>query len=154
MIGMRRAAVCAVVLAGLLAAGCASGPEAGSEAPPQWVLTAPPEKDGYVYYVGAGERGSIAASEEAARQEIINEIMQFIGVDVTSEADTTVKATLDSYQAEMVSSIKVQGSAKLKSLALEDKWVNPADGTSVYLLVKYSKADLIAEQKRLEALIR
>jgi hypothetical protein len=143
-------AVAAALLAVLV--GCASSPGAGKT--PDWVLSAPQEKDGYMFFVGAGDRGSLADSEQAATLQATGLMLTFIGADVASQTDATVKATLDSYKADVTRSVQVKSEAKIKSFELADKWVDPKKGTAVYVLYKVVKQDLLAEQKRLADLVK
>ena len=77
---------------------CGSAPQAtkpapGGEAPPAWVLN-PPEADAqYMYFVGSGESktGSMAEGEEFARGALIDEIMRYLGVRISSEPTATAK---------------------------------------------------------------
>jgi len=152
---LARLGVAAAALAALLAtvfSGCASGGAARKA--PDWVLSAPEEKDGYMFFVGAGDRGSLADSEEQARLKVTDEILTFVGAEISSQTDATVKATLDSYKADVTRSVRVSSEARLKSLELVDKWVDPKTATAVYVLYRCEKKDLLAEQRRLEGLIR
>ena len=75
----------------LFTTGCASGPEAGggsaAATPPDWVLNPPEADDQYVYFTGSGtsSSGSLAEAEEAARGGVLDEIMRYLGVRITSE---------------------------------------------------------------------
>ncbi len=144
-----RFSLCAIAV---VLAGCASGP--GATKAPEWVLSAPQDKDGFMFFVGVGDRGSLAQSEEAARLEVTDKILTFVGAEISSQTDATVKATLDSYKADVTRTVQVKSEARLKSLELADKWVDPKSGTAVHVLYRAQKQDLVAEQKRLEGLIR
>lgn len=141
-----------LVAVAVAVAGCASGP--GSTKAPEWVLSAPADKDGFMFFVGAGDRGSLAQSEEAARLEVTDKILTFVGAEISAQTDATVKATLDSYKADVSRTVQVKSEARLKSLELSDKWVEPKSGTAVHVLYRVGKQDLLAEQKRLEDLVR
>jgi len=71
----------------LFACGSAPRPASAQEAPPAWVLD-PPEADAqYMYFVGSGESktGSMSEGEEFARGALIDEIMRYLGVRISSE---------------------------------------------------------------------
>jgi hypothetical protein len=139
----------AVVLAAYaVLGGCVTAPKA-----PEWVLRAPDQQDGFMFFVGSGDRGSLAASEETARQQVTEQIMTFVGAEIAARTDATVRATLDSYRADVTRTVAVRGEARLRSLEQVDRWVE-ANGTAVHVLYRSSTDDLVAEQRRLQGLVR
>jgi len=141
---------------------CGSAPQAtkpapGGEAPPAWVLN-PPEADAqYMYFVGSGESktGSMAEGEEFARGALIDEIMRYLGVRISSETTATAKATLESYQADVVQTLKSTSAGRVVGLQIAERWVSQREGrTGVYLLARYNKTELAKEKRRLEEIFR
>jgi hypothetical protein len=128
------------------------------EAPPAWVLK-PPEADAqYMYFMGSGESkaDSIAEGEEIARGALLDEIMRYLGVRITSETTATAKSSLESYQTDVVQTLKSTSSGRVAGLQIGERWVSERGGgrVTVYLLARYGKADLAKEKKRLEDLFR
>lgn len=145
-----------IVLMGLLA-GCAGGPEAGGtqEPPPDWVVNVPPDDASFVYFVGSGSSNSadMAEAEEIARGVVKSEIMNFIGVKVTSKTTATAKATLDTFEADLTQQITSEGTGQISGLTIGDKWIGEtSSGINVYLLGKYNKNDLMKEKMRIEGI--
>jgi len=141
-----------VIAAAALVAACASGP--GAAKAPGWVLSAPEDKDGFMFFVGSGDRGNLAQSEEAANAEVIDKVITFVGVEITAQTDATIVATLESYKGDLKSSVQKKSELRMKSLELAEKWVEPKSGTAVHVLYRVQKQDLLAEQKRLDDLFK
>jgi hypothetical protein len=144
------------LLAALL--GCSSAPPAAQApeaeaAPPAWVIN-PPESDAqYMYFTGSGgsSTGNLSEAEEGARGAVLDEIMRYLGVRVTSETTATARASLDSYQADVVQQLTSRSSGRVAGLEITEKWLDQRDsGVTVYLLARYDKADLLKEKRRLE----
>ena len=145
----------------ILAAACVTGPQATKaspkEAPPQWVRTPPAEDDQFMYFTGSGSdaSGNLPKAEEAARIELIDSIMRFIGVEVTAQTTATAKSSLDSFQSDMTQTLTSTSSGRISGLEVTERWTEPKDkAVTLYLLARYKKADLSKEKKRLEDLGR
>jgi hypothetical protein len=158
----RAVSILAVSVALVLAA-CGSTPPATQaqsakpQAPPAWVLKVPEADAQYMYFTGSGQSktASMAEAEGIARGALLDSIMQYMGVRITAETTATAKATLESYQADLVQTITSTSSARVAGLQLAERWVSEREGkASVYLLARYGKADLAKEKKRLEELFR
>ena len=155
---MKRVSVTAIVLIGallMLLSGCASGPDTGSEAatPPQWVLNPPESDDQYVYFTGSGTsgNGSLAEAEQAARGAVLDEIMRYLGVRITSEKTATARASLEDFQTDVVQQLTSRSSGRVSGLEIAERWqVEQAGGLTLYLLARYNKTDLMKEKRRLE----
>ena len=141
----------------LFACGSAPRPASAQEAPPAWVLD-PPEADAqYMYFVGSGESktGSMSEGEEFARGALIDEIMRYLGVRISSETTATARASLESYQADVVQTLKSTSAGRVVGLQIAERWVNQREGrTGVYLLARYNKTELAKEKRRLEEIFR
>lgn len=155
--------ILACSLAAILAA-CGSSPPstqpargAKAETPPDWVLK-PPEPDArYMYFTGSGQSktGGIAEAEEIARGAVLDEITRYLGVRITSETTAVARSSLESYQADLVQTLKAASSARVAGLELAERWVSEREGrVTVYLLARYGQAELTREKKRLEELFR
>jgi hypothetical protein len=147
----------ALAAAFLTACGSAPKPASAQEAPPAWVLN-PPEADAqYMFFVGSGESksGSMAEGEEFARGALIDEIMRYLGVRISSETTATARASLESYQADVVQTLKSTSAGRVVGLEIAERWVSQREGrTGVYLLARYNKTELSKEKRRLEELFR
>ncbi len=153
---MKRSLVLASVVVVVLIAGCASGPDAGgtTEAP-EWVLGAPPQEPGYTFFVGAGtdQTGSLPAAEEAASLSMIDSIVRYLGVEITSESTAQARATLEEFETEVTQQLRQQSEARLEGFQLVDRFVDQRDESiTVYLLGRYEESALEAERRRLRGL--
>ncbi len=153
-----RAAVLGLVF---LAAACVSGPEstkaAPKAAPPDWVINPPAEDDQFMYFTGSGldASGNMAKAEEAARIELLDAIMRYMGVKVTAQTTATAKASLDSFQTDLTQTLTSQSSGRISGLEMKERWTDQKEeALTLYLLARYRKADLLKEKKRLEAVFQ
>jgi len=131
--------------------GCAGGPAATQA--PDWVTTTPQPDASYQYFIGAGtsKGNDQAEAEQTARGAVIDEIMRYIGVKVTSDTTAVAKASIDSFKTDITQTVTQTGSGRIAGLQIADKFVEKrASGTTVYLLARYNKTDLAKEKKRIE----
>jgi len=144
----------AIVLAAVLS-GCAGGPDLASRRVPDWVLD-PPESDAQteVFVVSAsGETAALA--EEAAGYALLNQINQALGVDITVETSATARASLDSYETDLVQQVTQTGTGRVEGLRVSDRYISEQAGTYVvYLLGEYERGAFVAERARRESLLR
>ena len=156
---MKRVSVVVFLFIGallLFTSGCASGPQTGqgpAAKPPDWVLKPPESDDQYVYFTGSGtsSSGSLAEAEEAARGGVLDEIMRYLGVRITSETTATARASVDDFQTDVVQQLTSRSSGRVTGLEIAEKWqVEQAGGLTLYLLARYNKTDLAKEKRRLE----
>jgi len=147
-------------LSALLLAGCASTPPAAEAAPaqpPEWVLNPPEREGGYTFFTGSGSSsaGDLPEAEEIARLGVLDEIMRYLGVRITSETTATAKASLDSFEADLVQQLKQTSSGRVAGLEIAERWVQDrGEAVTVYLLVRYNSSDLEKEKRRLEAVFQ
>ncbi len=147
---MKRPTLTALVL---VLFGCAGGP--ASTQAPDWVTAAPAPDAVYQYFTGAGtsRENDPAQAELIARGALIDEIMRYIGVKVTSATTAIARASVDTYKTDVTQAVNQSGSGRIAGLAIADKYVEKrSNGTTVYLLARYNKADLAREKKRIEDL--
>ena len=151
--------VLAVLVLSWMLVGCGSSPSvsSGRDGVPEWVLNPPESDEQYVYFSGSGlsGSGSLAEAEEIARGALLDEIMRFLGVRITSETTATARASLDSYQTEVIQSLTSKASGRVTGLEIADKYADQrAGGTTLYLLARYNRADLLKEKRRLEEIFQ
>ena len=145
------AALCALLF------GCAASAAKPGGGVPDWVKSPPAADQDFMYFTGSGmsKENDQAKAEEAARATLMDSIMQYVGVTVTSETTATAKASLDSFKSDVVQQLKTTGSGRISGLEMKDKYLDKSDsGTTVWLLARYNKADLLKEKKRLEEIAR
>ncbi len=147
----------ALAAAFLFACGSTPRPVSAQEAPPAWVLDPPAADAQYMFFVGSGESksGSMAEGEQFARVALIDEIMRYLGVRISSQTTATARASLESYQADVVQTLRSTSAGRVVGLEIAERWVNRREGrASVYLLARYNKTELGKEKRRLEELFR
>ena len=149
-----------VVAALLLLSGCASPAKStarDAKSPPDWVLRTPSGTAQNEFFVGSSSHpgGDAAAAEEQAVYSLISEITRYIGVTVTSETTSQAKATLDSFQAQVIQQVKQSGSARMAGLRVADKFIDRQGGrVTVYILAQYDRAELQKERDRIAAVFQ
>jgi len=144
----------ALVAAALLA-GCAGVP--GLAAPPGWIGNPPGPDAANTYFTGVGTStgGDRAQAEEIARADLIDGIMRYLGVKVTSETTAVARASVDSYQTDVRQQLTQEGAGRIAGLTVKDRYTEKGRaGVTVYLLARYVTADLEREKRRLEELFR
>lgn len=149
----------AAVTAAVLLLACTSTAQTSKKAasPPAWVLNPPEEDAKYMYFVGSGQSkgGSLAEGEEIARGALIDEIMRYLGVRITSQTTATARSSLESYQADVVQTLTSTSAGRVAGLEIAERWPLRGEGTvTMYLLARYDKAELAKEKRRLEEIFR
>ncbi|WP_156789679.1 hypothetical protein [Gracilinema caldarium] len=151
-----------VLIMALLLAACAGGPAAKTDQssntpPPAWALETPGPSGGFTYFVGYADgpaNGEVQATE-AATASLIAEIMRYIGVTITAESSATARSTLDSFQADLVQTVKQTSSNRVAGFQIAERYVQKKpNGVTVYILGKYNTKDLEAEKKRIAAVFQ
>ena len=135
----------------LLIIGCA-GVQTREPVMPDWVANPPDSDRAYMYFTGSGtsRNGDAAEAEQVARGAVIDEIMRYLGVTVTSETTAVAEGSLDSFQASIVQQLTSEASGKVAGLELSERWIDRREsGVTVYLLVRYSLEELAREKKRI-----
>jgi hypothetical protein len=134
-------------------AGCAGA--AHLRLPPDWVSRTPEPDGRYFYFTGSGTSasGDLAQSEESARQAVLTQIMQYLGVEVTLQSTGTLRGPIDSLTRDIEETIVLGASGRIAGLELADRWEeeSPA-GVTEWLLVRYAEADLEKEKRRVAAI--
>ncbi len=145
----------ALILAFVLGA-CASGPVAKA---PEWTMTTPRPDGTNTWFVGYASNpgGDQVAATEAAVSNLVAEIMNYLGVSISSESTATSRSTLDSYTSEVRSQINAKSTGRLAGFAVKDKYLyrNPKTGqVFVYVLASYVTTDLEKEKRRIAAVFQ
>lgn len=130
---------------------CATAERRAERDVPDWVLQRPAGDNEYEYFVGSGfdEQGSQIRAEDVAVNNLISAIIRFIGVEVTSETSATARATLDTYEADLVQQVQQRGEAVVSGFQIVDSYVaKVGDQVEVYMLGRYERRQLLEEQQR------
>ena len=133
---------------------CATG---SNEELPEWVSSPPEDSSEYMYFTGAGSdpSGDSGAARAEAEQLIISDITRFLGVRVSSDTTVEAKDAYGEFQSSLTAVINEKSSARLSGMRVADiREVSGDSGVDVYILVEYSRAELLAEKARLEELFR
>ena len=146
-----------LVLAVLFAASCVSSPKSGSSAP-DWVLN-PPAPDGTnTYFVGYSSAGSgdVAKAADDASANLVASIMNYLGTKVTVDSTAQAKATLDSYQADIVQTVRSESTGRLTGFSIKERYETkgPNDSITVYILAAYQTRELEREKARIAAVFQ
>ena len=136
-------------------AGCAGVP--GLAAPPDWVGNPPGPDAANTWFTGVGTSrgGDRAEAEEIARADLIDGIMRYLGVKVTTETTAVARASVDDYRTEVRQQLTQEGAGRIAGLTVKDRYTEKGKaGVTVYLLARYATADLEREKRRLEEVFR
>ena len=134
--------------------GCASGTTSSAEVP-SWVLGPPLGDKLYEYFVGSGsdQSGDAPSAEKQATNSLLAEVVRFLGVRVNATSTATARSSLDSFRADVIEQVHQSGEARIKGFDVVDRYIQRRNNSvAVYILARYNRQDLIAEQSRLAAL--
>ncbi|TVQ38749.1 MAG: hypothetical protein EA384_08445 [Spirochaetaceae bacterium] len=117
----------------------------------------PPADARHEYFVGRGTdpAGDVAAAEEYAVNSLIEEIVRYIGVSVTTDTTAEARASLERFETSVTQEIRQRGSARISGFRVQDRFIERRAGAAtVHVLVAYERAALEAEKARIEELFR
>lgn len=152
-----------VLLLVLLGSSCAGTPGSARDAPsdarqvPDWTYETPEPSDGYTYFVGYadGPEGAQVQAMENATASLIAEIMRYIGVTISAESTATARSTLDSFEADLVQTVRQSSNNRVAGFQITDRFtLEKDDGVSVYLLGRYETDELESEKRRIASLFQ
>ncbi|HEQ71384.1 MAG TPA: hypothetical protein ENN69_02755, partial [Spirochaetia bacterium] len=127
--------------------GYRSGPR------PAWLTTPPKDDEPYLYFVGTGHspNANMSEAERFAIDDIISQIVKYIGVRISATSTQEAVGTLDEFTASIQKQIVETSSARLSGFRVREKWYEKnTRGTTVAILVAYEAGALHAEKERLE----
>jgi len=143
--------------------GCVGSPEPNNDktntaqSAPDWFFNPPDEDDQFKYFIGSGSStsGDITEAEDNAIRDLMDAIIMYLGVEVTSDTTATAKASLDEFESDISQTVKTKGSARLVGFEIEEKLPHEKDGKlTMYLLAKYDKKELEKEKKRIREIFQ
>ena len=150
-----------LIAAAFIAAACSSAPStmapAGEQTVPEWVITRPQADARYEYFVGSASDplGDSVAAEEYALNSLIDEIVRYIGVTVTTETTAEARASLQRFETSVTQQVRQSGSARVSGFRVQDRHIERRDdAVTAHILVAYERAALEAEKARIAALFR
>jgi hypothetical protein len=155
---MRRS-IYAVLSVLLLFVSCSSLPAQGKGKAPDWTLNIPRPDTKNTYFVGyaSDPKGDTAKATNDAAANLIADIMKYIGVKISVDSSASAKATLDSYSADIRSTVTAQSTNRITGFTIKDKYVykdSKSKQVIVYVLASYATEDLEKEKRRIEALFQ
>lgn len=146
----------ALSILSLFLISCVSQPKPASA--PDWVLNPPPPDGTYTYFVGysSAAGGDIAKAADDATANLVASIMNYIGTRITVDSTATAKASLESYQADIVQSVRSQSNGRLTGFMVRERFQAPGPNNSItiYILAAYQTNELEKEKARIAALFR
>lgn len=135
---------------------CVSQPKPA--AAPDWVLNPPPPDGTYTYFVGYSSAGGgdIAKAADDATANLVASIMNYIGTRITVDSSATARASLESYQADIVQSVRSESAGRLTGFMVRERFQAPGPNGSVviYILAAYQTNELEKEKARIASLFR
>ncbi|HUW41631.1 MAG TPA: hypothetical protein VMV90_11550 [Rectinemataceae bacterium] len=139
-------------------ASCATVPAAQPKAP-SWTSSIPAPDATNTYFVGyaSDSGGNVANATTAAASNLLSSIMQYIGVKISVNTSATAKATLDSYSADVTSTVTQSSTNRLAGFSIKDRYVwrdSKSAQVVVYVLAAYATADLDKEKARIAAVFQ
>ena len=109
------------------------------------------------YFVGTASATDTGKAVVDATQNLIVEIMQYIGVDIKVQISSTIQADLDKYSEDLRQTVEAQASNRIAGFQVREKYVqsDKASGrVTAYILASYLTADLTKEKARIAALFQ
>lgn len=138
----------------LVSFSCLSVNRSGDSGLPEWVLN-PPLMEGEDYvFVASGTNLSLdlGLAEKAAAQDVKNQILHFLGVDMTTTNKASAKNFLTSYQSKVEQSVLSASETQIAGLRVDKRFpFEQAEKLTLYLKVLYKKTDLDKEKARFAA---
>ncbi|MBN1699757.1 MAG: hypothetical protein JW881_19740 [Spirochaetales bacterium] len=143
----------------IVLAGCVSSSpskenagKTAAKSAPDWFFNPPKDDAKNKYFIGSGssETGDISAAEDNAIRDLMDQIIMYIGVQVTSDTTSTAVASLDDFESDIRQTVKVKGSARVTGFEIKEKLPHEKDGKlTMYILAAYNKIELEKERERI-----
>jgi len=154
---MKRSVLSGLAAVALAFMSCASVPAEGKV--PDWIFATPKPDATNTYFVGSSSDadGDDAAATNDAASNLMSSITQYIGVKVNVATNAETKASLDSYQANIKSTVTSSSQNQVSGFAVKERFVQKDKKTkrvTVYVLASYATADLEKEKARIADLMK
>ena len=129
---------------------CASYKNKTEEQVPAWIEKVPAGDADYEYFTASGTNKNFTLAEADAKNNLINEIIRYLGVSIKTETTTTALGSVENLEKILKSEISQSSAANIKKLKIKNRYTKKnKDSLTVYLLAEYDKNELRKERDRL-----
>ena len=129
---------------------CASYKNKPEEELPAWIEKVPAGDADYEYFTASGTNKNFTLAEADAKNNLINEIIRYLGVSIKTETTTTALGSIENLEKILKSEISQSSTANIKKLKIKNRYTKKnKDSLTVYLLAEYDKNELRKERDRL-----
>ena len=134
----------------LILFSCASYKNKSEEELPAWIEKVPDGDADYEYFTASGTNKNFTLAEADAKNNLINEIIRYLGVSIKTETTTTALGSVENLEKILKSEISQSSAANIKKLKIKNRYTKKnKDSLTVYLLAEYDKNELRKERDRL-----
>ena len=117
---------------------------------PVWIEKVPAGDADYEYFTASGTNKNFTLAEADAKNNLINEIIRYLGVSIKTETTTTALGSVENLEKILKSEISQSSAANIKKLKIKNRYTKKnKDSLTVYLLAEYDKNELRKERDRL-----
>lgn len=134
----------------LISFSCTSYKNKPEEELPAWIEKVPAGDADYEYFTASGTNKNFTLAEADAKNNLINEIIRYLGVSIKTETTTTALGSVENLEKILKSEISQSSAANIKKLKIKNRYTKKnKDSLTVYLLAEYDKNELRKERDRL-----
>ena len=134
----------------LILFSCASYKNKPEDEVPVWIEKVPAGNADYEYFTASGTNKNFTLAEADAKNNLINEIIRYLGVSIKTETTTTALGSVENLEKILKSEISQSSTANIKKLKIKNRYTKKnKDSLTVYLLAEYDKNELRKERDRL-----
>ncbi|WP_044957764.1 hypothetical protein [Treponema denticola] len=134
----------------LILFSCASYKNKPKDEVPAWIEKVPAGDADYEYFTASGTNKNFTLAEADAKNNLINEIIRYLGVSIKTETTTTALGSVENLEKILKSEISQSSAANIKKLKIKNRYTKKnKDSLTVYLLAEYDKNELRKERDRL-----
>ncbi len=134
----------------LISFSCTSYKNKSEEELPAWIEKVPAGDADYEYFTASGTNKNFTLAEADAKNNLINEIIRYLGVSIKTETTTTALGSVENLEKILKSEISQSSAANIKKLKIKNRYTKKnKDSLTVYLLAEYDKNELRKERDRL-----
>ncbi|UTC67210.1 MULTISPECIES: hypothetical protein [unclassified Treponema] len=139
-----------LIISALILFSCTSYKSEYEKEMPDWIEKVPASSGSYEYFTASGTNKNFTLAETDAKNNLINEIIRYLGVSIKAETTTTALGTIENFERILKSEITQSSSANIKNLKIKNRYIEKKnDSVTVYLLAEYDKNELRKERNRL-----
>jgi len=139
-----------LLILSLILFSCASYKSKPEEDLPAWIENVPAGDADYEYFTASGTNKNFTLAEADAKNNLINEIIRYLGVSIKTETTTTALGSVENLEKILKSEISQSSAANIKKLKIKNRYTKKnKDSLTVYLLAEYDKNELRKERDRL-----